>query len=141
MNYFGSIPKITHHCAAPHWISQCSTPEFPSLLQEHYHYLWSFSAALLDNVQAVRLSQKGGIELRYDGFCKCLGDFRPCEALEWCENPVYFQVSRVAQKRHAIRFFQKGEQSVESGLYRLTGRRIVFWSYKDSLFIEVKDSI
>jgi hypothetical protein len=140
MKVFGSIPAITHHCAAPHWISQCSTPEFPSLLQGHCHFQWSFSAASLDNVQAVRVSRKGGIELRYEGFRQCLGDFRPSEALDWYENPDYFKVSRIAETHYAIRFFKKKDQNTESGLCPLAGRRIIFWSDQDSLIIEVKDS-
>jgi hypothetical protein len=136
MKIYGSIPDSTHQLTAPKW---SAIPEFPSLSNRSARHDWSFSAAFLEDVQAVRFSQNGGIELRYEGFCQCLGDFRPCEALEWYESPKFFKVLRIDETHYAIRFFRKRDERTESGLSSLAAKKVIFWSCWDKLIIEVKE--
>lgn len=138
MQRFGTIPAITQQSRVPWEYAQYNLPEFPNLLQGHCKYEWSFSAASLNDVQAVRSCPKGGIELRYEDCSQCLGDFRPCEALDWCENPAYLKVSSISQTRYMVRFFKEKDKNAESELLSLSGKQIIFWSNQSNLIIEVK---
>ncbi|KAF2013508.1 hypothetical protein BU24DRAFT_411240 [Aaosphaeria arxii CBS 175.79] len=138
MQGFGSIPAIPHQLSTPRDCGECSFPDFPLLLRGYCQYHWTCSMASLENVQAVRSCPRGGIELRYSGFRHCLGDFRPCEATDWCENPAYFKVTSTARLCYRITFFKEGEKDDESGLLLLGGKEVIFWSRQDDLIIEVK---
>lgn len=139
MKGFGAIPATTQQIKAPRECTQWNNPDFPLALQGHCKYEWSYSTAFLDDVQAVRSCSKGGIELRYNDFRLCLGDFRPCEATNWCENPVYFKVSSTIERRYTITFFAERDENEESRLLPLIGKQIIFWSRQSESIIEIKN--
>jgi hypothetical protein len=118
MQHFRSIPaQPTIHPTSRERVESCEFTNLPSFLKGRHQYQWSLSMASLSNIHAVRISQGGGIELRYRKFSKCLGDFRPSKALEWLQDPVYFKVFRVSETRHTITFFggeDKNREQVRS---------------------------
>jgi hypothetical protein len=81
--------------------------------------------------------ERGGIELKYRNFSKCLGDFKPSKALDWVQNPVYFKVFRVSETRHTITFFGEEDENRDAEALPLSGMYISFWSCQDNAIIEV----
>jgi hypothetical protein len=135
MQYYCSVPK--HPSIQP----QVRLPKFPTLptyLVGRHQYQWSFSAASLSKVLAVRKSSRGaGFQLRYEKFSLCLGDFRPSHALPWLRNPTHFEVSHVSERHHTITFYKEGEQEVGTEASPLHGAFIVLWSCQGDAMIEV----
>ncbi|KAF2752123.1 hypothetical protein M011DRAFT_498610 [Sporormia fimetaria CBS 119925] len=74
----------------------------------------SFSRASMDNVRAVRKSERGAVELQYDGYSMCLGDFRPHEALDWMDNPRWYQITEDEMGSYCITFFQDKEEESQN---------------------------
>lgn len=159
MQDFGSIPEgetraINHfsriqysrpiqYCyITNHRFESCNFPRLPSIcMGGRMGTEWSFSTASLSDVQAVRLSQKGGIELRYTGFSKCLGDFRPSEAHGWLENPVCCKISRTSDTRYNITFFGEVDKQKEAEVLPLSGKCIIFWSFGKESIIEIRELV
>lgn len=135
MQEFCSIPAHPSLNQSP---ELCDLPNPPSILSGRHQYQWSSSVACLGNVHAVRLSKHGrGIELRYENFSKCLGDFRPSEALDWLQNPAYFKVTRANDTTHTISFMREEDENMDPEALPLSGRCVTFWSRKDAVIIEV----
>lgn len=113
------------------WQEQSTVPSFPVQMKT----TWLYSRASLNGVQAVRKSRRRGVELRYNGFSKCLGDFRPDEALEWIESPRWFSVSRMDSLHHDVDFHE--EQDV-SGVQnsRSMGGFLIIWFWMDMTIIQ-----
>jgi hypothetical protein len=129
MQHFRSIPaQPTIHPTTRERVEPCEFANLPSFLKGRHQYQWSLSMASLSNVHAVRMSQGGGIELRYRNFSKCLGDFRPSKALDLVQDPVYFKVFRVSEMHHTITFFGEEDENRDAEALPLSGRYISFWS-------------
>jgi hypothetical protein len=135
MQDFGSIPA---NPSLSQRVEHCDLPNLPSILRGRHQYQWSSSSASLDNVHAVRRSKHGrGIELRYENFSICLGDFRPSKALDWLHNPAYFKVTCANDTSHTINFLRQEDENMDAEAILLSGKYIVFWSRKDDVIIEV----
>jgi hypothetical protein len=135
MQYYCSIPN--HPCIQPE-VEFPRFPDLPTSLVGMHQYQWSFSVAPLSSVLAVRRSSQGeGIELRYEKFSLCLGDFRPSHALHWLRNPTHFKVSRAVSRQHTVSFYEDGEQETSTETLPLSGAIIVLWSYQSNAVIEV----
>jgi hypothetical protein len=135
MQDFCSIPAYP---SISQQVEHRDLPKLPSILSGRHQYQWLSSAASLDNVHAVRKSKHGrGIELRYQNFSICLGDFRPSEALDWLQNPAYLKVTRANDTCYTISFLTEEDENIDSEVLPLSGRCVIFWSRKDDVIIEV----
>jgi hypothetical protein len=133
----GSVPTLSARMSVPSLLPLDYFPEL-SYVQNLYRPLneWSYSKAMLNNVQAVRKSRRGGIELQYEKFSVCLGDFRPSEALEWINSPCGFKVSHENSLHHKIDFYRREDTSID-GIRRMEGF-IIIWFCQDDIIIETE---
>jgi hypothetical protein len=135
MQYYCSVPN--HPSIRPQ-VKPPRIPNLPTSLVGRHQYQWSFSAASLSDVIAVRKSSRGeGFELRYQKFSICLGDFRPSHALHWLQNPTHLKVSRLSERHHTVTFFEDGEQKMHTEISPLSGTFIVLWSCQGDSIIEI----
>jgi hypothetical protein len=130
----GSVPALSPTVSQPTPLPSGYWPELSHPQDFHYpHKSWLYAKATLNNVQAVRKSQRGGIELYYGKFSVCLGDFRPSEALRWIHSPRGFTVSC---RNDEIDFHRREDTSIDT-IGRVEGF-IIIWYCHDSIIFETE---
>jgi hypothetical protein len=108
----------------------------PPALTNHPLYLWTCTRASLKDVQRVRKSTRGGVELQYEDFSVCLGDFRISEAQVWVSMPAWLVVSRTNNARHNIDFYTDNDGNV-SERRRMEGD-IIMWICQEDVIIQLE---
>ncbi|KAF2021844.1 hypothetical protein BU24DRAFT_404797 [Aaosphaeria arxii CBS 175.79] len=119
-----AIPSFNHPVSGPFH----TTKTVPKPLD----YRWSFSRASLENVQALRKTPRGAVELFYDDFSVCLGDFRPAEAGPWLKAPRWYKVAPYVAT-HWIDFF---DDSTKDADCKPMKGHINFWHLRELTHIQ-----